>query len=142
MAWWLWALLGIALLILEVHTFGGFYLLFFGVGALLVASLSALGLELPWLQWVLFTVLSVVSLLLFRPPIVRRLKASEPTDPVDTLVGEEAIPDEDIATTGVGKAELRGTGWTVRNAGTALIPKGTRCRVQRVEGLTLWIRPE
>lgn len=143
MAWWLWALLGIALSILEVHTFGGFFLMFFGVGALLVGLLTALGLETAWLQWLLFTFLSLVALLLFRPAILRRVQAHTPAvDPVDSLVGEEAIAEDDIAADAVGKAELRGTTWNVRNASPALIARGTRCRVKRVEGLTLWIRPE
>ena len=41
MPWWLWTLFGLTLLLLEVQTFNSFYLLFFGVGALLVGLLDA-----------------------------------------------------------------------------------------------------
>lgn len=143
MAWWLWVFLGLSLLILEVHTFGGFYLMFFGIGGLLVGLLTAFGLEAPWLQWLLFTVLSVATLVFFRPPIVRRLQSSAAAiGPVDTLVGEQAIPSEDIPPGAVGKAELRGTSWNARSSAAALLAKGTRCRVERVDGLTLWLRAE
>jgi membrane protein implicated in regulation of membrane protease activity len=64
------------------------------------------------------------------------------SDRVDSLVGEAATASEDIPSGGVGKAELRGTTWTARNSGTALLAKNTRCRVERVDGLTIWIRPE
>ena len=43
---------------------------------------------------------------------------------------------------GVGKAEMRGASWTARTAGDATLPKGCQCRVERVEGLTLWLRAE
>jgi membrane protein implicated in regulation of membrane protease activity len=42
----------------------------------------------------------------------------------------------------VGRAELRGSGWTVRSQEPEALAKGLRCRVERVEGFTLWIRPE
>jgi len=142
MPWWLWTLLGLALLILEVHTFGGFYLMFFGFGALLVGLLVALGVAEPdWLQWLLFSVLSVVTLAFLRRPIMMKL-APAGSDRVDTLVGETATTAEDIPSGGIGKAELLGSLWSARNGGPTLLPKDTRCRVERVDGLTLWIRAE
>jgi membrane protein implicated in regulation of membrane protease activity len=38
--------------------------------------------------------------------------------------------------------ELRGTSWSARNASDAAIGAGMRCRVARVEGLMLYVRPE
>ncbi|MBU6434571.1 MAG: NfeD family protein, partial [Nitrospirae bacterium] len=61
---------------------------------------------------------------------------------VDSMGGETAIPLEDLAPGGTGKAELRGTTWTAHNAGPALLKKSQRCKVERVEGLTLWITAE
>jgi membrane protein implicated in regulation of membrane protease activity len=60
---------------------------------------------------------------------------------VDALEGETAIVLDDLAPGAVGKAELRGTSWTAQNAGAAALSRGQRCRVVRVEGLTLFIRP-
>jgi membrane protein implicated in regulation of membrane protease activity len=141
MPWWLWMLFGLILLLLEVQTFNSFYLLFFGAGALLVGLLAAVGLvEADWLQWLLFSVLSI-TLAWFRRPIMARLAASG-TDRVDNLIGETAIATEDIPTGGVGKAEMRGTVWSARNDGPAPLRKDTRCRVQRVDGLMLWLRAE
>ena len=142
MPWWLWMLFGLILLLLEVQTFNSFYLLFFGVAALLVGLLDAVGLvEVDWLQWLLFSVLSIVTLALFRRPIMARLTTSG-TDRVDNLIGETAIASEDIPSGGVGKAEMRGTVWSARNDGPTPLQKDTRCRVQRVDGLMLWLRAE
>jgi inner membrane protein len=142
MPWWLWMLFGLMLLVLEIHTFGGFFLMFFGIGALGVGALVAIGAaDADWLQWLLFSVVSVAALAIFRRPIQRRL-APAASAAVDNLVGETAIVAEDIPGGGVGKAELRGTVWSVRNGTSNALAKSTRCRVERVDGLTLWVRAE
>lgn len=139
MNWWLWALLGFALLLAELLTPGGFYLIFFGAGALCTALLLLIFDIGLWMQLVLFSALSIVSLALLR----RRLLAIRSADlpDVDSLIGETAFALEDIPAEGFGKAELRGSAWSVRNAGNTLIGKSQRCRVERVDGLTLWVRP-
>ncbi len=141
MAWWLWILLGLGLLAVELVTPGGLFALFFGFSALVVAGLAAPGLAgPPWLQWLLFAAVGVAALLFLRGRLRRRLETRSP--PVDTLVGEVAIPLQDLGPRATGKAELRGTSWEARNAGEAALSRGQRCHVERVEGLTLWIRAE
>lgn len=141
MVWWNWLLLGLVLLAAEMATPGGFYILFFGFAALIVGGLA--GLELlntTWLQWVLFSVLSVISLFLFRNSLLVWMKAREPVgQDVDSIVGETAVLKEDLPPGALGKVELRGTTWSARNAGQTLLTKGYRAHVERVDGLTLWI---
>jgi len=141
MQWWYWILLGLILLGLELVAPSGFYLMFLGLASLSVGTLVALGMaKAIWLQWVLFSGLSVVALLFFRGPLLARFKYKErPHAAVDSLLGEIAIPLEDVAPGSTGKAELHGTAWTVLNNGDSLLVKGQRTRVVRVDGLTLWI---
>ena len=74
MTWWYWLVLGLVLIALEMASSGGFYIIFFGVAGIIVALLAATGLAAQnWVQWLLFSVLSVASLLLFRNPLMRRL---------------------------------------------------------------------
>ncbi len=141
MSWWAWILFGLALLVVEMVTPGGLFALFFGIGALAVGILDAAGLGGPaWLEWGLFAVLSVALLALFR----RRMKGALAArgGPVDTLAGEVAVMLADVPPGGVGKAELRGTSWDARAAAGGPLAKGQRCRVEKVEGLTLVLRPE
>jgi membrane protein implicated in regulation of membrane protease activity len=137
-------LLGIVLLGIEMVTPGGFYILFFGLAALIIGGLIGLGFaQAEWLQWLLFSALSILSLLVFRGPLLTWIKTKGKDMPtVDSMVGESAILLEDLAPGGTGKAELHGTTWTVHNAGQALVKKNQRCRVERVEGLALWIAAE
>jgi membrane protein implicated in regulation of membrane protease activity len=143
MYWWLWLVLGLIFVGLEVLTPGGFYVLFFGIGALAVGSLAGFGWSGPiWFQWLLFSAISLLSLLCFRPHLVRATRSKERPDPIDTLEGEIALLVDDLPPDAVGRAELRGTTWTVRNGDQRLLVRGQRCRVSRVDGLTLWIHGE
>ena len=144
MTWWLWIFLGLVLLGVEILTPGGFYILFFGLGALVVGALSGLHIvEVEWLQWLLFSALSIVSLMIFRGPLRRVTKITDAGGPaVDTLIGKTGLAVEDIAPDAIGKLELHGTMWSARNAGTTVVAKGQRGLVSKVEGLTLWIKGE
>jgi len=139
---WIWLLAGLLLLLAELLTPGGFYIVFFGVGAIVVGVLAGLKFAGPtWFQFLLFSIISVLSLWLFREKLLRLTKART-AEPVDSLVGETAVLLEDIAPHGMGKAEMRGTAWNTRNVGDTPLARGERCKVERVEGLTLLVRAE
>ena len=141
MAWWIWILVGLALLAVEVAIPGGIIMLFFGVSAMIVGVLVALGVGGPlWLQALLFSALSVVSLLTLRGPILRRMNSTDgPTDQVDSIVGRQAMVLDGIAPQGEGKVELRGVPWTAHNDGNSPLTVGQTCTVHRVDGLKLYV---
>jgi len=139
MAWWLWMLLGFALVGCEVMTPGGFFFLFFGLGAITVGVLAALGAGGPgWVQWLLFSLISIGFLV----PLRRVATGDDAAARVDVLVGQVAVLLDDLPPGEVGKAELRGTAWTARNEGERALRRGQRGKVTRVDGLTLWLQPE
>jgi membrane protein implicated in regulation of membrane protease activity len=138
MAWWLWVLGGLGLLVVEMVTPGGLFALFFGVSALCVALLAALGAGLV-AQWLVFTALSLVLLLTLRSKLQDRLRPAV-TAAIDPIVGEEAVLMNDLPAGGEAKAELRGVPWNARAASGIPLRAGQRCRVERVEGLVLWVR--
>lgn len=143
MIWWLWVLLGLVLLVLEMGLPGGFFALFFGVSALLVGGLVSIGAAGPgWMQWLLFSVLSVLALATLRGPLQARLNLKGSKTPVDSLVGAAAVSLEELALGGRGKVELRGASWNALNNGASTLAKGQRCTVEKVDGLTLWVRSE
>jgi membrane protein implicated in regulation of membrane protease activity len=144
MVWWYWMVLGLALLGAEMTTPGGFYMIFFGLSALLVGTLAGLDIvATDWLQWLLFSVIAIGSLLLFRGPLLARMNDGRRAHgDVDTMVGEVVIPLEALPAGATGKAELRGTTWTAKNVGSTAFHKGQRGKVTKVDGLTLWITTE
>jgi len=141
MSWWAWIVVGLALLVAEMLTPGGLFALFFGLGALVVGLLALAGLSgPPWLQWFLFAGLSLALLALMRQRLRRRLEGRGRAD-VDSIVGEVAVPVTALEPEGFGKAELRGSVWEARNLAPVRVEAGQRCRVERVDGLMLLIRP-
>lgn len=141
MQWWHWLAGGLLLLVLELVTPSGFFLMFFGLGALTVGVLMLAGLvsDAPT-EWLLFTLFSLMYLGLFRKRVQARLE--QPPKAVDTLIDDLAVPRERIEPGGVGKAEVRGSIWTARNEGLVALEQGQRCRVVRVTGLELGIKAE
>ena len=141
MTWWVWLVAGLIFFALEAASAGGFYLVFFGAGAVVVGLLDLAGLHLSELPaGLLFVAISVIALLLFRKPLLARFQRGIPTGKVDGLAGQMAKALEDIPVGGRGTAELRGSSWSAENIGTAPISRDARCHVDRVEGLTLYLR--
>ncbi len=137
MPWWSWLILGFALLGGEMLAPGGFYLLFLGIGALIVGLLAVANLAGPsWTQWLLFTLLSVLSLTLLRSRLARSLLAAKK---VGEIVGETVELTTAIDADGVGQARFRGSVWKVHNAGPSALELGARCRVDEVNGITLTV---
>lgn len=141
LAWWMWMIAGIALLAIEMLTPGGFFTLFFGAGAMAVGILGLAGWQpsVP-VQGLIFLAVSIVSLLLFRKPLLERFQNTMPKGKIDSLVGETAVAMEEIPAGGLGKAELRGSSWSARNLGDEPIQLKQRVRVIRIDGLTLDVR--
>ena len=143
MIWWYWILLGLVLLAVELATPGGFFFIFFAISAVVIGLLDVIGMiEADWLQWALFSVLSIVCLAVFRKPLLERMRATERIEAVDSLVGELATATTTIPAGQYGRAELRGSMWSARNVDDGMLSAGERCRVVAVRGLELDIRPE
>ena len=107
-----------------------------------IGALTGVGVVTAgWAQWLLFTVLSLMYLLLFRGEVQKRFQPPPPLD-VDSMVGVLAMPQGTIEPGAVGKVEVRGSSWSARNVGAASITSGQRCVVVAIEGLLLGVRPE
>lgn len=142
MEWWLWLAVGLALVVAELATPSGFFILFFGLGALTVGALSGLSLVSNLgTELLLFSVLSVVYLVLFRGLLQSRVQVPPPPN-IDSLIGVLAVVQESLSPGLVGKVEVRGSMWSARNTSDVTLTPGQRARVAAVDGLTLAVVPE
>src|SRR5688572_26486576 len=92
MEYWMWFVLGFALLMLEMATPGGFYFIFFGASAFVVALLDLFGITgSAWMEWMLFSIFAAGATTLFRQRMLERFGAPMPSGEVDSLVGEIAV---------------------------------------------------
>ena len=135
----IWFLAGLALILAEFAV-PGVILVFFGMGAWVVALALWLGLiEAPVAQAVLFTIASVAFLFGLRR-FVRGWFQGDTKDRDATLleefIGKEVVVSSDIpGGPAVGKVELKGTEWNARCA--TPLAKGARAVVVARDGLVL-----
>ncbi len=143
MTWWMWIAGAIAFAILEALTGAEMYMLLLGAAAFLVGVLAGLGL-LPelWMQLAAFSAASAALIVPIRRKLTERMKAGMPNKEVDATVGRTVIAIDPMAAGGRGRAELRGSPWSAVNVGDESLAPGALATVERVEGLTLYIRPE
>lgn len=140
--WWMWAVAGLVLLVVELAG-PGFFVVFFALGAFLAALSTWLAPDWPfWAHLLVFSLVSALSLVLFRRRLVAAFGLDKGPAGAEEIVAETALPLEDLAPGAAGRAELRGTTWNAKNAGETPLAKGQRCKVEKVEGLTLWLKAD
>ena len=113
--------------------------LWFAAGAVVAMFAALLGAGV-WLQTGLFLAVSGILLLMLRP-IVRRylVPTSTPTN-VDSLVGATGLVTESIDNvTASGQVKLGAMEWTARSTTGENIPQGTLIRVDRIEGVKVYV---
>lgn len=132
---WNWFVIGGILLIAEVLV-PGVFLLWLGLAALIVGAISLL-VEWPWqLQVVVFAALSLASV-----PLWRRLGFNASTDQpflnrrTEALIGRIFTLEKPIIG-GVGAVSVDDTVWRVTGADA---PAGSRIKVTRVDGATIYV---
>lgn len=136
----LWLSLGLLLLVVEVLT-GGFWVGFFGIGAIVAAGLLWIGvIDGVNGQLAAFVIASVLPLVVLRKSLVRWLdrKASAP---IGSAVGDMAVVVEDIGPMGRGRVAYQGSTWDAESDVQGPLPAQTRVRIVRQEGTRLYVRP-
>ncbi|WP_435973300.1 NfeD family protein [Streptomyces sp. Qhu_M48] len=109
--------------------------------ALVTAGFAAAGLPTP-LQFLVFTVVAVVSVVFVRPLAVRHLlKPQTERFGVDALVGRAAYVVSEVSGLG-GRVRIGGEEWTARAYDeTLVIPPGTTVEVMEISGATALVYP-
>ncbi|NMC62465.1 MAG: NfeD family protein [SAR324 cluster bacterium] len=142
MLWWIWIISGIALALCEVIlTPGVFVLLFFGISALVVGAMVAMGVGGPfWVQCVVFTLLAICMLAWFREKMRNMLGVKGQKMDFDSIVGGSAVARDELAPGASGKVEFRGSSWNAKNVGERILYPGDQCRIESMEGLLLSVK--
>ena len=136
----IWFGLGVVLLLLEFAN-PGVVLIFFALGAWLVALLS-MTVEISLnLQLGVFVVSSVVLLLVFRNRIkgrIDRRQAAPEEGESDEFVGRRALVTREIRSDRSGRVDYRGTTWEAESG--ERIPAGAAVEILDKENLTLTVK--
>ena len=115
--------------------------IWFVMGALGAAAVAALEGEL-WLQCMAFLALSVVLLLSLRPILRKFFKPKLTATNVDAVIGTEGIVTEPVDNLkGTGRIKLGAMDWAARSTNGQTIREGTLARVDKVEGVKVFLTP-
>lgn len=108
------------------------------LGALLVAWLGGMF----WLQVVVFLVVSCAALACLRPLVKKYIVPKITATNADSLIGVVTLVTGDIDNIQAkGELLLGGVPWSARSTSGAPIPAGTLVRVDRIEGVRLFVSP-
>ncbi len=138
----IWFIFGLVLFFLELLV-PGFVIFFFGVGAWVTAILCLVANPGINLQFIVFGVTSVLSLLALRKILQKKFFYSEDnlSERVeDEFTGREALALTDISPDKKGKVEFKGTTWQAESEST--ISEGQTVVVSGKENVTLIVKPK
>lgn len=116
--------------------------IWFAAGALVALIAALLGAQI-WLQVVLFAVVSVGLLILLWPFVKKVLNPRLTKTNVDSVVGTEGYVTEKVDNfNAVGRVKLGGMEWSARSTDGKPIAEGTLVRVDKIEGVKVFVTAE
>lgn len=134
----LWLALFVVFLIVEAGTVA-LVSIWFALGALAALVSCALGAEM-WLQITVFLVVSLVLLALLWKRVRSKLTTTKTN--VDSVIGAEGYVTEAIDNLSyTGRVKLGDITWAARSTSGAGIPVGTLVKVERIEGVKVFVSP-
>ena len=143
MSWaaYIWLGLMVAFLVAEAACPCHLISIWFAVGSLVAVAVALLG-GAVWLQILLFLLVSCGLLAALWPLAKKFLKPRLTATNVDSVIGSVGLVTVAIDNlTAVGQVKLSGMEWTARSASGDPIPEGTRVRVDRIEGVKVFVSP-
>ncbi|KNX39074.1 NfeD family protein [Luteipulveratus halotolerans] len=138
----LWFVAALALAAAEL--LGAEFVLLMLAGGALGAAGTALALpDNHWLPFVVFAVISVLLVLVVRPPLLRYLNRQGPAAlGMHRIVGAPATVLAPV-TEHAGEVKIRGEVWSARaTEGEPPLPPGTEVTVVRISGATVYVTRE
>jgi len=134
----IWFVVAVILLLLE-FVIPGLFIIFFGLGALVTAFCAYLFEPSLTVQFLIFSITSVLSLVLLRKVLMNRLYKNNEADPDEEFIGHLATSLTNIEPGGQGKVEFKGTNWSA----TSQLPVeiGQKVKITNKEGLLLIVEP-
>ncbi|TLD40209.1 MAG: putative activity regulator of membrane protease YbbK [Candidatus Jettenia ecosi] len=137
--WWIWMVFAAIFIISEIFT-AGFFLLWFGIGAVVAGILAVLGMSAGW-QWGVFIGISAVLFITSRR-FAERFTIQQPSGVgADRFLGEKGIVLEEIdAIKNTGIVRIRNEHWRSDSYTNETIPVGKRVEVVKVVGTHLVVK--
>ena len=134
-----WLVILAVMIVLEIFSLE-LTTIWFGIGAIGAAIVSWMGYGI-WVQLIVFAVLSVIAMAVFRPLAVKYLNKDKEKTNIDGVVGEVVVVTKEINNEmAAGEVQLNGMSWTARSQDGRVIPEAERVTVVSVQGVKLIVK--
>ncbi len=141
MAWWIWLIIAIVLVIVQIVTLDLVLLMLAG-GALAAGIAAALGVESILMQVLIWAVVSILLLVFVRKWALEKLRFWQSGSETNaaSYVGQSGItvtPVDGVS----GRVKFNGEVWTARSLSGASIAEGANVVVVQIDGATAVVDP-
>jgi len=143
MDWALYIWLGLMVVFIIVEAVCAIHLvsIWFAAGALVAMIAAALGAKL-WLQVTLFILVSGVLLALLWPMVKKFLRPNLKKTNLDSIIGSTGLVTGTVDNMeSTGQVKLNGMEWTARSTSGKIIDPHTEVKVDRIEGVKVFVTP-
>ncbi len=136
---WLWVIILVGTLIVEVVTFGNLVSVWFSIGALAAYFAYLMGLSFP-VQLAVFIVVSILSLLAVRPLAANYFRGNIVATNADRIIGQHTTLVKAVKSNEWGEVNVYGTVWSVAELNNRPLDAGTVVEVVAIEGAKLIVK--
>lgn len=140
--WAVWLIIAGVCFIIEMMTVG-FFVFWFGIGALLTMIISLIFPDNLVLQATVF-VISSTLLIFCTKPLVKKLSKSDKKVATNaySIIGKKGIVVQDINPThGVGQIKVAGEVWSAKTSDGSILEKGCEIEVKEIDGVKAVVEP-
>lgn len=136
----LWGSVALLAAIVELSTLA-LVSMWFAIGG--IAAFTAAYFNVPFLwQFAIFVLTSGILGIIMIPFVRKRNKNYEPTN-TDSLVGKEGVTESELnVITRTGRVLVDGQSWSAYSVTGSNIPANTIVVVEKIEGVTVHVRPK
>jgi membrane protein implicated in regulation of membrane protease activity len=144
-AWIVWLIIAAIFIAIEVFT-SGFFLLWFGVGALVASVMALLNVGSFALQMIVFLIVSVglvlASRTIFEKFFTRQLDPNRLRSGVEAMIGQVGtVVESSRGALNEGAVRVYGSVWTAfPTEGERPLSEGESVAVERIEGNAIYVR--
>lgn len=140
--WIFWLILAGACFIIEMITIG-FFIFWFGIGALLAMITSFIVPGNIFMQALVFTISSVGLLILTKPLVEKFTKKDKKLETnAYSIIGKKGIVVQDINPTfGIGQIKVAGEVWSAKTNDGSKIEKGSEIEIINIDGVKAVVEP-
>ncbi len=134
--WHIWLIVAGVCFIIEMITVG-FFVFWFGIGALLTMLVSIFFPDNIILQCTVFVISSTILIFLTKPFVDKFTKKDKKVvTNAFSIIGKKGIVTQDINETyGIGQIKIAGETWSAKTLDGSIIEKGNQIEVTNIDGV-------